>query len=470
MKKQPSNNQQADLADQIFTRRLALGLRELDGPECTPDVSRSVAQQLAVGAQGIARAGRHQWPRLAALLALAVTAWLWLQSLVMTPSSSEATSAPGESKGPMVGERGAQDPSPLRPTDVVLGHGYVRRDGAIHFLGGGTTGQGADATRIDRPSPYVVRGFRRVGFGPFQVCEGLDVDGFVALSEEYVRDSVRVYHKVISPGVFLVVVLPDADPASFEVLARNLARDKNHVWYYERIQSRVDPATVELVDDGRVFKDRDSVHYAYDEIVGADPASFRHVASGYYADKHRVYWCTDPVPGAELATFEVLGGSFVAKDRNRVYRSGQYMPRYDAASLQLILHDPMGFQVLLDKNGIHVNKLSFPRARPGKVEVLDNRTFRIENLVLLVEASRFQPVTVFRQDGRVMAATPAFDPTSGELRGTILAEVTPEGLADIQTEPLPNSREIPAVPSWQVDVLRNPELVLRIVEAGKRLE
>jgi hypothetical protein len=44
-------------------------------------------------------------------------------------------------------------PTPVLSTDIDLGHGYVRRDGAIHFIGGGITGTGADATRIDMPSP-----------------------------------------------------------------------------------------------------------------------------------------------------------------------------------------------------------------------------------------------------------------------------------------------------------------------------
>jgi len=80
--------------------------------------------------------------------------------------------------------------------------------------------------------------------------------------------------------VFLVIVLEDADPATFEVLATNMARDKNHVWYYSTIQPEADPATVELVDGGRVFKDHDSVSYAYEPVPGAHPASFKHLASG----------------------------------------------------------------------------------------------------------------------------------------------------------------------------------------------
>lgn len=456
-------------ADDLFTTRVALGLRELDGREQPPDVSTLVAQRLATETPGAGRARIPSWPLLAAVLALAVTAALWLQNQGGSAAEGAAPAAPQDPKATEGGGGAASGPQVRRPTDVDLGYGYVRRDGAIHFLGGGRTGKGGDATRIDRPSSEVLAGFRRVVLGAVKSCEGLDVDAFVALSEEYVRDDARVYHKVISPGVFLVMQLHDADPASFEVLARNLARDQSHVWYHDRIQHGVDPATVVLVDDGRVFKDHDSVHYAYDEIAGADPASFRHLASGYYADRHRVYWCTEPVPGADLATFEVLGGSFVAKDRSRVYRSGEYLARYDAGSLQLILHHAMGFQILADQNGIHVNKQTFPRAKPGRVEVIDEFTVRTGDLVLLVETSRCNPVTVYRQDGKLMAATPAYDATSGEMLGTITAEVTPAGLVGIHVEPLEATRKAPAVPSWQINVLRNPELVKRMVDAGQLL-
>ena len=75
-------------------------------------------------------------------------------------------------------------PSPQLPGDVDLGHSYVRRDGAIHFLGRGTTGTGANATRIDMPAPELLRIITRSHFGPFTTAEGLDVDRFEALSVE----------------------------------------------------------------------------------------------------------------------------------------------------------------------------------------------------------------------------------------------------------------------------------------------
>jgi hypothetical protein len=146
-------------------------------------------------------------------------------------------------------------PLPMRPTDVDLGQGYVRRDGAIHFIGGGITGTGADATRIDTPSPQLLKKVVDSRFGSFKTAEGLDVASFEVLSEEYTRDKDRVYFKVISTGEFIVIVLPDADPKSFDLLAPLVARDRNHVWYYDRTQPGADPATLKLVDGGGVYKD-----------------------------------------------------------------------------------------------------------------------------------------------------------------------------------------------------------------------
>lgn len=357
------------------------------------------------------------------------------------------------------------------PAVVELGHGYVRKDGAIHFTGGGTTGTGANATRIDMPSPQLLKKAVDSQFGPFKTAEGLDAASFEALSEEYSRDKNRVYHKVISPGEFLVILLPDADPKSFEVLARNVARDKNHVWLYERIQPGVDPATVEIVNrDFSVLKDRDSVHYQSEEIAGADPASFRHIGSAYYADSKRVYWGGEPIPDADPATFKVLGESFIAKDKATVYRSGEPLTGYDADSLELILHNPMGYQVVSDKNGIHVNKMTFPRSKPGHVEVIDDRTVKAGDLVLLVETSRSLPVTVFREDGKLMAETPAYEFTSGQVQGMITAEVTAAGLKDIRISPLPGGKEAPTVPDWRMEVFDNPDYVQRYLEAGKRIK
>lgn len=360
--------------------------------------------------------------------------------------------------------------SPVLSTDTDLGHGYVRRDGAIHFIGGGITGTGADATRIDMPSPQLLRKVTRSQFGPFKTAEGLDVASFEVLSETYTRDANRVYYKVVSNDEFIVIVLPEADPASFELLEGNLTRDKSRVWYNSEIQHGVDPATVEPIEGGPAYKDKNSVFYQYKAIAGADPASFKHVGSGYYADRERVYWCTDPIPDADPATFKVLGDSFVGKDRSRAYRSGEPLDGLDAASLELILHHEAGFQIYSDKNGIHVNKMTFPRSKPGKVEVIDPYTVKAGNLFHLVETSRSTPTTLFKESGKLMAESPAYEPASREVNGLITAEVTADGLKNIRVGPLPGSSHAPVVPDWQMEVFTHGHTVERMIELGKQIK
>lgn len=361
-------------------------------------------------------------------------------------------------------------PSPVLSTDTDLGHGYVLRDGAVHFIGGGVTGTGADATRIDMPSPQLLRKVTRSQFGPFKTAEGLDVASFEVLSETYTRDKNRVYYKVVSNDEFIVIVLPEADPASFELVEGGLTRDKSRVWYNDRIQQGVDAATVEPIKGGPVYKDKNSVFYQDQAIEGADPASFKHLGSGYYADSRRVYWCTDPIPDADAATFKVLGDSFVAKDRSRAYRSGEPLDGLDAASLELIVHHEAGFQIYSDKNGIHVNEMTFPRSKPGKVEVIDPYTVKAGNLIHLVENSRSTPATLFKEDGKLMVESPAYEPQSREVNGVIAAEVTADGLKNIRVGPLPGSSHVPVVPDWQMEVFTHGHTVERMIELGKQIK
>ena len=367
-------------------------------------------------------------------------------------------------------EPAPRGPSPMLATDTDLGHGYVRRDGAIHFIGGGTTGTGANATRIDLPSPQLLRKVAASQSGPFKTAEGLDVASFETLTEVYTRDKDRVYYKVISNEEFIVIVLPEADPASFELLGAGLARDHKRVWYNYGIQRGVDRSTVEPIKGGPVYRDKDFVYYQYTQIPGADPASFKHLGSGYFADSKRVYWCSTSIPDADPATFKVLGDSFVAKDKNRAYRSGEPLVGFDAASLELILHHEAGYQIYSDKSGIHVNNMIFPRSKPGKAVVIDNRTVKVGDLILLVEDSRNTPTTLFKEGGKLMAESPAYEPTSRKVNGIISAEVTPEGLKNIRISPLPGSSVAPSVPDWQMEVFMHGHAVGRLIELGQQIK
>jgi hypothetical protein len=361
-------------------------------------------------------------------------------------------------------------PNPQIFTNTDLSHGYVRRGGAIHFLGGGTTGTGENATRIDTPSPKVLQTFVDSKIGTFKTSEGLDVASFEALSERYSRDRSRVYYNIISPGVFLVIVLPKADPETFELVAGHLVKDKNHVWYYDRIQAGVDPATVESIAGSRVYKDKDSVHYGYQTISGADVSKFESVGGGYFADGDRVYWGPDPVPGADPIDFENLKESFIGKDKCRVYRSGVPLPGLDVATLEVLVHDPAGYQILSDKNGIHLNDKTFPRSKPGKIEKIDRFTFKAGELIHLISSYQNTPVTLFKEDGQLLAETPYYPDGQQNPSGHLIAEVTADGLRNLRTTPLPGASEAPPAPGWQIDVFKRPDFVRRMFDAGEWIE
>lgn len=354
--------------------------------------------------------------------------------------------------------------------DTDLGHGYVRRDGTIHFIGGGTTGIGANATRIDMPSPDIIKKLVQSQYGVFKSAEGLDPASFEALSPTYTRDKNHVYYKIDDIEKFIIVQLPEAHAASFHLSDDGIIRDKNHVWRGDRIITGADPATAVCVDGGSVIKDKDSVHFGEKQIPDADPATFKHIGAGYYADRSRVYWVPELIPDADPATFVVLGNSFIAKDKNRAYRSGEILEGFDVASLELILHNDAGYQIISDKNGFYANHMAFPRSKPGKAEIIDNRTLRVGDLILLVEHSRNTPSTLFKENGKLMTETPAYEPISRKVNGIISAEVTAEGFKNIRISPLPGSTETPTVPGWQMEVFTHIHPAGRLIELSEKIK
>ena len=95
-------------------------------------------------------------------------------------------------------------------------------------------------------------------------------------------------YKWISPGRFWVVELPNADPASFDVLGFNLARDQKRVWWFGAVLPGVDAATVELVRDGFVWKDANHVWFLEPRWSPSRPAAHSLIRdAGMFLERHR---------------------------------------------------------------------------------------------------------------------------------------------------------------------------------------
>lgn len=346
-----------------------------------------------------------------------------------------------------------------------LGHGYVRDGDHIRFEGGGTTGENG-GTRIDAPSQNVINGFQHALERRIPLCTDLDAESFVPLSEEYSRDRNRVYYKWISPGRFLVIELPDADPESFQVLSSVYAKDANTVWYMDQPVARSDPATFVIVEN-RTGKDRNHVYVSGRRVRHLHAATYRHLASGYNADKNGIYWGVEPVRGADIATFQVLGDSFIAKDADTVYRSGEAIEGFDAPTTRLLLHDPYGYQILSDRNGVYLNRFRFLHADPNDFVVRDNRSAVGGGHLFVVDTYHSTPVTVFRENGALVVETILFDRPTGRPLAIARADLTERGMENTRLSPPPGAATPAPVPAWLLQVFEREDLAATLREKAE---
>ncbi len=225
-----------------------------------------------------------------------------------------------------------------------LGHGYAKKGGHIIFNG----------QRIDRAGSQDIDKFSKTVRRPLTLAQNVDVNSFKALSSSYTKDKNKVYYRWVSPGRFWVVELPNANPATFEVLGFELARDDRQMWSYGSPISG-DVATAEIVLDNsgtpntfRVWKDKDRVYYNGIMVMqNADPNTFRHLDQGYYRDDKNVYWSNELLNGADPETFKTYGDVPYAADKNHVWRGSKIIKNADAPSF-VFLHNG----VYKDKNGV----------------------------------------------------------------------------------------------------------------------
>lgn len=162
---------------------------------------------------------------------------------------------------------------------------------------------------------------------------------------------------VFMAELYHVVVIADADPATFEVLTPTgwFSRDANRVYYVGVALEGADPASFKVVqspfgrDDRGAYVGtipipvRDIATWAPLERGTADrPWHQRHdekfplphgqlSGSGWSKDSVQVYWGASPVQGADAATFETCG-RFYAKDGRHVYHGGNVVAGADPAT------------------------------------------------------------------------------------------------------------------------------------------
>ncbi len=160
-----------------------------------------------------------------------------------------------------------------------------------------------------------------------------DAGTFEALDGNFAKDKNRVY--------FENREIPEADPATVEFLPREgfLIRDKERVYYQDKLLSRDAAHFAKLGQLTGTYKSADVVLVAYNVLPEADPATFDLIDSSasdyYFADKRRVYFNGIEIKGADTKSFVPLNKSF-AKDKNRVYCYDRPIPEADYPTFEVV--------------------------------------------------------------------------------------------------------------------------------------
>ncbi|NDW10806.1 DKNYY domain-containing protein [Dysgonomonas sp. 520] len=113
------------------------------------------------------------------------------------------------------------------------------------------------------------------------------------------------------------------------------AKDKNHVYFENKVIEGLDPSSVEYIGR-KYFKDKNSVYFETQKIERADPNTFNLIAINYYyaSDKSHLYYEGKLLEGADLNTIapvfyrnEDRKNELYLKDKSRVYFRGKVLPK-----------------------------------------------------------------------------------------------------------------------------------------------
>lgn len=331
-----------------------------------------------------------------------------------------------------------------------LGHGYSRHGDHICFKG----------VRIDLAGRTTLEGFQRSLGRRLVLANDVDAATFVALGEEYSKDKDKVYYKWISPGQFWVVVIPDADPATFEVMDSNLAKDATRVWRTDVPIAGADAATARVVNPGWVWRDKRSVYYQFTRIVGADPETFRHLNQAFYRDANHVYWSDSRLQGADVATFRTFGNDIpYAVDERHVWFADTRLPNIDAGSFRL-LHN----HVFADRSGVYVSGRGLPVIgadltsfrKVAELASMDCVLFRDAGQEYLFDPSYVEVYTIRQARDAVVISKPVwFAERDGTFRhvATVSATLKDGALSEPAVVAQPGFQSKP-MPTWEVEKMR----------------
>lgn len=138
----------------------------------------------------------------------------------------------------------------------------------------------------------------------------------------YFKDKTKVYYESGEERI----VIDEADPSTFRVLADGIAQDAKYVYFFSD-RTDLDSATFRYLNSP-YFLDKNGVYYLVEgtdiqKITKADPASFMVLNSHFAKDKAAVYYQSEILKTADVKTFVVINEKY-SKDARAVYFDNGY--------------------------------------------------------------------------------------------------------------------------------------------------
>lgn len=195
---------------------------------------------------------------------------------------------------------------------------------------------------------------------------GADAKSFKILGDGFSKDKNKVYW--VSETLF---ELKTADPATFiHFPGTPYSADQRHVFYYIELIPAAHAKTFKALS-GVFAKDKNQVYYGNKVIQNIKPNDFEifNGNSHYGHNKKQIIYGTGVVAAANLKYFVPLNKHF-GKDKDHVFWGGQ-ITKYDPSSFYVF---PTGFYVK-DKTGVYSLFPNFGNDPPKKLKMADAGSF-----------------------------------------------------------------------------------------------
>lgn len=208
--------------------------------------------------------------------------------------------------------------------------------------------------------------------------------------------------------------IKNVDYESFVVVAHNLGKDKNHVYFNEKVLEGAEPTTFELISTGKsdtkypyyyYFKDSKRVYYFRTPITGANPITFQYLWGDFSKDKTSIFYQENKLLASNDAVFPIkndTNGDYI-RIHDTIYYKDLLVQTSHAKNFEVIAEnfatdkkaiyfqnhllnniDPESFTILnsdyqKDKNHLYYKTQMIPDSNPDSYEFISTLFSRDKN-------------------------------------------------------------------------------------------